>query len=248
MKGIKKYIAEFIGTMVLVLFGCGVAVATACYGNDGIIATALAFGFSIIAMAYVIGEISGCHVNPAVSLAMFITKKLSKTDLIYYIISQTLGAVAGCALIALFFGSFEFLGANQTQYALDYAYGDTGALFVALATEIVLSFIFVFVVLGVTAKTENKKIAGVSIGLTLTLVHLLGIRLTGTSVNPARSLAPALLEMIGGSFEPISQIWIFIIGPCLGALIAAYVYKMMFCECDMIEECDCIISDEGKIE
>ena len=246
MKGIKKYIAEFIGTMVLVLFGCGVAVATACYGNDGIIATALAFGFSIIAMAYLIGEISGCHVNPAVSLAMFITKKLSKTDLIYYIISQTLGAVAGCALIALFFGSFEFLGANQAQYALDYAYGDTGALFVALATEIVLSFIFVFVVLGVTAKTENKKISGVSIGLTLTLVHLLGIRLTGTSVNPARSLAPALLEMIGGSFEPISQIWIFIIGPCLGAIIAAYVYKMMFCECE--DECDCMICDMGKDE
>ena len=246
MKGIKKYIAEFIGTMVLVLFGCGVAVATACYGNDGIIATALAFGFSIIAMAYVIGEISGCHVNPAVSLAMFITKKLSKTDLIYYIISQTLGAVAGCALIAFFFGSFEFLGANQAQYALDYAYGDTGALFVALATEIVLSFIFVFVVLGVTAKTENKKISGVSIGLTLTLVHLLGIRLTGTSVNPARSLAPALLEMIGGNFEPISQIWIFIIGPLLGAIIAAYVYKMMFCECD--DGCDCMICDMGKDE
>ena len=246
MKGIKKYIAEFIGTMVLVLFGCGVAVATACYGNDGIIATALAFGFSIIAMAYVIGEISGCHVNPAVSLAMFITKKLSKTDLIYYIISQTLGAVAGCALIALFFGSFEFLGANQAQYAFDYAYGETGALFVALATEIVLSFIFVFVVLGVTAKIENKKISGVSIGLTLTLVHLLGIRLTGTSVNPARSLAPAFLEMIGGNFEPISQIWIFIIGPLLGAIIAAYVYKMMFCECE--DGCDCMISDMGKDE
>jgi aquaporin Z len=100
--------------------------------------------------------------------------------------------------------------------------------------------------LGVTAKTENKKISGVSIGLTLTLVHLLGIRLTGTSVNPARSLAPALLEMIGGSFEPISQIWIFIIGPCLGAIIAAYVYKMMFCECE--DGCDCMISDIGKDE
>ena len=250
MKGIKKYIAEFIGTMVLVLFGCGVAVATSCYGNDGIIATSLAFGFAFISMAYVIGEISGCHINPAVSFAMFIMKKLSKTDLIYYVISQLLGAVAGSALIAVFFGGFEFLGSNQAQYILEYSYGSVGSLFVALACEVVLSFIFVFVVIGVSEKFENKKIVGIAIGLTLALVHLLGIRLTGTSVNPARSLAPALLEMIGGSYDPIMQIWIFIVGPVIGAVIAAYVYKMMTsdCCCMCADDCDCTIEDSEKAE
>lgn len=224
MKNMKKYIAEFIGTMVLVVCGCGVAVATGCEGNDGIVATALAFGLVIVAMAYSVGNVSGCHINPAVSLAMLITKKITALEFLGYVISQVLGAIAGSAILGLFFGGFDSLGGNAAQLALTNAYGDTGALFVALAVEVVLTFIFVFAILGVTSKTENGAVSGVVIGLTLTLVHLLGIRLTGTSVNPARSIGPAILQAIAGNTTALSQIWIFIVGPLLGAAIAALAY------------------------
>ena len=220
----KKCVAEFVGTRILVVFGCGVAVATGCVGNDGIVATALAFGLVIVAMAYSIGNISGCHINPAVSLAMLIGKKMTAKEFVGYIISQVLGAIVGAAIVGLFFGSFENLGGNAVQPALTAAYGDTGALFVGLVVEIVLTFAFVLAILGVTSKTDNKAVTGIVIGLSLTLVHLLGIRLTGTSVNPARSLGPALLQMIGGDFTAISQIWIFIVGPLLGAAVAAILY------------------------
>ncbi len=220
----KKCVAEFVGTMILVVFGCGVAVATGCVGNDGIVATALAFGLVIVAMAYSIGNISGCHINPAVSLAMLIGKKMTAKEFVGYIISQVLGAIVGAAIVGLFFGSFENLGGNAVQPVLTAAYGDTGALFVGLVVEIVLTFAFVLAILGVTSKTDNKAVTGIVIGLSLTLVHLLGIRLTGTSVNPARSLGPALLQMIGGDFTAISQIWIFIVGPLLGAAVAAILY------------------------
>ncbi len=227
MTRMKKCIAEFIGTLVLVVFGCGVAVATGCVSNDGLVATALAFGLVIVAMAYSIGNISGCHINPAVSLSMLLSKKMTGKDFISYVISQILGAVAGAAIVGLFFGSFENLGGNAAQGVLVAAYGDTGALFAALAVEVVLTFVFVLAILGVTAKQENKAVTGVVIGLALTLVHLLGIRLTGTSVNPARSVGPALLQMIGGDFTAISQIWIFIVGPLVGAAIAAVVYNLL---------------------
>lgn len=220
----KKCVAEFVGTMILVVFGCGVAVATGCVGNDGIVATALAFGLVIVAMAYSIGNISGCHINPAVSLAMLIGKKMTAKEFVGYIISQVLGAIVGAAIVGLFFGSFENLGGNAVQPVITAAYGDTGALFVGLVVEIVLTFAFVLAILGVTSKTDNKAVTGIVIGLSLTLVHLLGIRLTGTSVNPARSLGPALLQMIGGDFTAISQIWIFIVGPLLGAAVAAILY------------------------
>ncbi len=234
MENIKKYIAEFIGTMFLVVFGCGVAVATnGCEGNAGIVATALAFGLVIVAMAYSVGNISGCHINPAVSLAMLIAKKISLMDCIYYVISQVLGAVAGAAIVGLFFGDFTNLGGNAAQQVLTFQYGDTGALFIALAVEVILTFAFVFAILGVTSKTENNKVSGLVIGFSLTLVHLLGIRLTGTSVNPARSIGPALLQMIGGEFTSISQIWIFIVGPLAGAALAAYVFKMLYCKKDV---------------
>lgn len=227
MEDFKKYVAEAVGTMVLVVFGCGVAVATGCEGNAGIAATALAFGLSIVAMAYSIGNISGCHINPAVSFAMVISKKMSVKDFFLYVLSQIIGAVVGAAVIALFFGSFQNLGGNVAQVVLVDAYGNGGALAVALVVEIILSFAFVLAVMGVTTKTDNKAVTGIVIGLTLTLVHLLGIRLTGTSVNPARSIGPALLQMISGDFTTISQIWIFIVGPMIGAALAAALYNFL---------------------
>ena len=224
---LKKCIAECIGTFVLVVFGCGVAVATGCTGNDGIVATALAFGLVIVAMAYSIGNISGCHINPAVSTAMLVSGKMTVKEYVGYVLSQILGALAGAAVVGLFFGSFENLGGNAVQETLINAYGSTPSLFVGLVVEIVLTFAFVLAILGVTSKTENKAVTGVVIGLALTLVHLLGIRLTGTSVNPARSIGPAILQMIGGNFTAISQIWIFIVGPILGAVLAAVLYKFL---------------------
>lgn len=223
----KKYIAEFIGTMMLVLFGCGVAVITGCVGSSGIIATSLAFGLVIVAMAYSIGNISGCHINPAVSLAMLISKKMSVKDFVGYVVSQILGATVGALLLALFLGSFTNLGGNAVQVGLSEVYGEGISLLVGLVIEVVLTFAFVLAILGVTSKTENKAVSGIVIGLTLTLIHLLGIAFTGTSVNPARSFGPALVQMFSSDFTAISQIWIFIIGPLAGAAIAAVVYKFL---------------------
>lgn len=220
---LKKCIAECIGTMVLVVCGCGVAVAT----NVNLVATALAFGFVIVAMAYSIGNVSGCHINPAVSIAMFVSGKMKLKEFAFYVLSQIIGAIVGAAIVALFCGSFQNLGGNEVQSLLTDHFGNVGSLFVGLAVEIVLTFIFVLAIMGVTSKTENKAVTGIVIGLSLTLVHLLGIKLTGTSVNPARSLGPALLQMFGGKFEAISQIWIFIIGPLAGAVLAAFVYKFI---------------------
>ena len=191
------------------------------------IATALAFGLVIVALAYSIGHVSGCHVNPAVSLAMYINKKITLREFLGYVIGQVIGAIVGAAVVGLLFGSFTNLGGNAVQSDVVAAYGEGGGLFSGLVAEIVLSFAFVLAILGVTSKTENKAVTGVVIGLSLTLVHLLGIRLTGTSVNPARSLGPALLQMIGGDFTAISQIWIFIVGPLAGAALAAVLYRWL---------------------
>ena len=213
----KKYISEFIGTAVLVLFGTGVAVISG--GN--LVATSLAFGLSIIAEAYVIGNISGCHVNPAVSLAMLISKKMSSKDFIGYVVAQVLGALLGTAILYLILTNtnigVESLGAN--------GYGSLSAtkitLLGALITECILTFVFVYTILGVTSDESKSSVAGIVIGLTLTFVHLIGINLTGTSVNPARSLAPAIF--LGG--KPFTQVWVFVIAPLIGATIAALVYK-----------------------
>ena len=215
----KKYIAEFIGTLVLVLFGTGIAVVS---GGD-LVATALAFGLAIVAMAYVIGDISGCHVNPAVSLAMLISKKMTVKDFAYYVVAQVLGAIAGTAILyailkgtalgtgALGANGFESLSATNIS------------LIGALLTEIVLTFVFVYTILGVTSDKKYAPVAGLIIGLTLTFVHLLGITLTGTSVNPARSLAPALF--VGG--EALKQVWLFIVAPLIGAALSACVYHFL---------------------
>ena len=215
----KKYIAEFIGTAVLVLFGTGVAVISG--GN--LVATSLAFGLSIIALAYVIGNISGCHVNPAVSLAMLISKKLDSKDFICYVIAQILGALAGTAILYFILSNTNIgvtaLGAN--------GYGTLSAtkitLLGALITECILTFVFIYTILGVTNDESKSSVAGIVIGLTLTFVHLIGINLTGTSVNPARSIAPAIF--LGGL--PLTQVWVFVVSPLAGAAIATYTYKYL---------------------
>lgn len=227
MKNFKKYLAEFIGTLVLVAFGCGVAAILGCNTEAGYVGTALAFGLVIVAMAYSIGNISGCHINPAVSLAMLITKKISLKDFFLYVVAQTLGAIVGAFIVALFSGSLLNVGANAVQPVLENAYTLTPALFVGLAAEVVLTFVFVLAILGVTSRVENKGVVGVVIGLSLTLVHLLGIGLTGTSVNPARSIGPAIVAALGGDLTSLMQLWIFIIGPLLGALLAGLLYSFL---------------------
>ena len=209
----RKYISEFVGTLVLVLVACGVAVITG--GN--LIATSLAFGLVIVAMAYSIGNVSGCHINPAVSLAMLINKKISFTDFIGYVVAQFLGAISGAAILGVLLDGYDVLGANS--YAMSGQLATT--IWIALLIEVILTFIFVTVILGVTSKKENSSVSGIVIGLTLTLVHLIGIPFTGTSVNPARSFGPALLQ--GG--EALSQVWIFILAPLVGAILASLFYK-----------------------
>ena len=218
MMNIKKYVAEVIGTFVLVFFGCGVAMLS----KVDLVATALAFGLTIVAMAYTVGAVSGCHLNPAVSLAMFINKRLSLVDMIGYWVSQVVGAIiASFALVCIFktgvFGmSPEALGQNGFDAA---TLGVGGAFCV----EVILTFIFILVIVAVTGKKGNAALAGLVIGLTLTMIHLAGIRLTGTSVNPARSLAPAIF--VGG--EALKQVWVFIAAPLVGAALAALVGRFV---------------------
>lgn len=222
----KKLIAECIGTAVLVVFGCGSAVAANTllgFGGSAVplafstLLIAFAFGLSIVAMAYSIGNISGCHINPAVSFSMFVAGRMSGKDCAGYICAQVVGGIIGAALLVAMFGSNASLGTN--------GYGAASALGVglgpALLVEVILSFVFVIAILGVTSKVENGAVSGLVIGLTLTLVHILGIPFTGTSVNPARSLGPALLS--GGL--ALSQVWVFIAAPLVGGALAALVYK-----------------------
>ena len=210
----KKYFAELIGTFVLTFVGCGVAAMTGCNGadaNGAYVATALAFGLTIVAMAYSIGNVSGCHINPAVSLGVLINKGMSVKDFVGYVIAQCCGAtLAGAALLALI-GTEKGLGCNALY---------DGDVAKSLIIEAILTFIFVLSILGVTSKAEFGKVAGLVIGGSLTLVHLMGIAFTGTSVNPARSLGPAL--MLKG--EALSCVWVFWVGPLVGAAVAALVW------------------------
>lgn len=224
----KRYISELIGTMVLVLFGCGsAAIAGPVLGNLGI---ALAFGLSIVAMAYVIGDISGCHINPAVSIGMWIDGRIDIKDLILYIVFQCIGAIIGIAILAVIINSCAFLGGYAATGLGQNGFGQASSVGInavgAIIVEIILTFVFVFTVLGVTDKTENIAVAGIVIGLTLTFVHIMGIPLTGTSVNPARSLAPALF--LGG--QALEQVWVFILAPIVGAIIAGVLYKGLISE------------------
>ena len=190
----KRYISELIGTMVLVLFGCGsAAIAGSVLGNLGI---AMAFGLSIVAMAYVIGDISGCHINPAVSIGMWIDGRMEAKDLIMYIVFQCIGAIIGTALLATLINTAPSLGGYMATGLGQNGFGAASSVGInvygALITEIILTFVFVFTVLGVTRSEKTSVVAGIVIGLTLAFVHIMGIPLTGTSVNPARSLGPAL--------------------------------------------------------
>ncbi len=220
MENTKKYLAEIIGTFVLVTFGCGTACAVGCASDAGCgyILTALAFGLVIVAMAYSIGNISGRHINPAVSIAMLIRKQLTGKDFVGYVVSQVIGAALGCIVLGIVFGFDCGFGANQIQ-----AGWANGTVAGALLVEIILTFVFVIAIIGVTSKVENGAVAGLVIGLTLTLVHILGIALTGTSVNPARSLMPAIFA--GGT--ALAQVWIFIVGPLVGGALAAVVYSYL---------------------
>lgn len=212
---VKKYFAEFIGTFVLVLFGCGTAAVTNCSTttvNVAYLITALAFGLVIVAMAYSIGNISGCHVNPAVSLAMLISGKMSVKKFFGYVIAQFAGATLGAAVLGGIAGWKCGFGANSLY---------NGSAFESIIVEVILTFVFVLAVLGATSKIENAKVAGLVIGLSLTLVHLFGIHFTGTSVNPARSFGPALFA--GGS--SLACVWVFILAPFIGGALAALVWK-----------------------
>ena len=217
----KKYIGEFVGTCFLTLLACGVAVVVGCDTAAGITATSLAFGLVIVAMAYSIGNVSGCHINPAVSLGMYVSGKMELLECIKYMISQFLGALAGSVLLGVCLGSFDLLGANGFGGILPN--GMLVTMWIAILVEVILTFVFVTTILGVTDKKENGHITGLIIGLTLVLVHLFGISITGTSVNPARSLAPALLQ--GG--EAISQVWVFIVAPFVGSILAGLFYRFV---------------------
>lgn len=244
---LKKFFAECFGTFVLVFVACGVAAIT----HGDVVPTALAFGLVIVAMAYSIGNVSGCHINPAVSVAMLIRKKMSVKEFFVYVLAQFVGAlIGGILLFAIFkmihydykemYNTIKVVGnaSNITPNGKQNAAGIIGAI----AIEVILTFIFVFVILNVTDKKfKNPALAGLIIGATLTLVHLVGIGFTGTSVNPARSLGSAVGSAIfGWSTKPLEQIWIFIVAPLAGGALAALAYPFLS---NKDEECDTAKAD-----
>ena len=220
----KKYLAEMVGTMVLVLMGCGTAVSLSCTSADPalastVVGTALAFGLAVVAMAYTIGGVSGCHINPAITLGCLVSGRIGGKDAAMYMLFQTIGAIIGSAILYLLTSNVAGLdgtGANACQEGVSVVGG--------LLAEIFFTFVFVLVVLGTTdAKKGAGNFAGLAIGLSLILVHLVCIRYTGTSVNPARSVGPALFQ--GGA--ALEQLWIFIVGPFVGAVLSTMVWKIV---------------------
>lgn len=225
----KKYVAEFIGTMALVMLGCGTAMLVGCDSANGCgyILTALAFGLTIVGMAYCVGNISGCHINPAVSVGILMIGGMNAKDFAGYVIAQCLGAFCGSALLAFIFNVGQVTDMTG-GFGTNGLSGVNGNQVAGLIVELVLTFIFVFTILGVTSKKANHgSFAGVVIGLTLTLVHILGIGLTGTSVNPARSIGPAIVAAMNGNAGALSCLWVFIAGPLVGAVLAAGVWGML---------------------
>lgn len=226
----KKYLAEFIGTCVLTLFGCGSAVAAnTLLAQSNVVVPlgfstlliAFAFGLSIVAMAYSIGNISGCHINPAVSLGMLVSGRMNVKDFVGYVISQFLGGILGAGLLCVILGSNASLGTN--------GFGEASAIGISMGiaflVEVILTFVFVLAILGVTSKAENGRVAGLVIGFTLTLIHIFGIPFTGTSVNPARSFGPAIVS--GLSSVAFAQVWVFILAPLVGGALAAVCYNFL---------------------
>ena len=225
---LTKYVAELIGTMVLVIIGCGAATIAASLGigpSYAYVGVALAFGLAVLAMVYTIGGISGCHINPAITISMWVAGKISVRDTVFYIVFQCIGAIIGAGLLYGIVSGYP--GYRIASFGLGQnGYGSASLLHFSLAAvivaEIVLTFIFVFVVHGATHERVPKGFAGIAIGLTLTMVHLVGIFIDGTSVNPARSLGPALFA--GGT--ALSQLWVFWVAPIIGGVIAAVVWKL----------------------
>ena len=221
----KKYLAELIGTFSLVLIGCGSAVIAG--GNIGYLGISFAFGLTLLAMVYAIGGISGCHINPAVTIAMLVAGKIKSKDAVAYIIVQCFGAlIAAGVLLVIALGkpdySLEINGLGQNGYGVLSPGGySLAACFVA---ELVLTFLFLIVIFGSISKKAPAGFAGISIGFTLVFIHIIGIPITGTSVNPARSLGPAIF--VGG--ETLNQVWLFLLAPILGAILAALVWKYIF--------------------
>lgn len=227
----KKLTAEFIGTFALVLFGCGAAVISGVASSGpsglGLLGISLAFGLAVVAMAYAIGPISGCHINPAISIAMVVAGKMSMKDAAGYVVAQIAGAIAGAGVLFL-------LVSNQAGYTQpgDWALGSNGwgegylgnySTAGAFTAEVVMTCLFLLVILGTTAKQGNPTMAGLAIGISLVLIHMVAIPITGTSVNPARSIGPALFA--GG--KALSQLWLFIVAPIIGGILGAIIWKTM---------------------
>jgi len=225
LDGMKKYVAELIGTFALVLVGCGSAVIAGQY--IGFLGISFAFGLTVLVMVYAIGSISGCHINPAITIAMFVAGKMKSKDAVAYIIVQCIGAIIAAGVILV-------IASGQADYSLavnglgQNGYGALSpggySLVACFIAEIVLTGLFLFVIFGSTSKDAPKGFAGVSIGFSLVLIHIIGIPITGTSVNPARSLGPAIF--VGG--ETLSQLWLFWIAPIIGGILAAIVWKYIF--------------------
>lgn len=219
----KKYIAEMIGTMVLVMLGCGSAIFNGGVGTTAqVLTVAFAFGLSVVAMAYAIGGVSGCHINPAITLGVFFSGRMSGKDATLYMLFQVIGAIIGSTILYVLASGYAvdpagtFTGAN--------GYAETTSVATAFLAEAIFTFVFVLVVLGVTdSKKGNSTLAGLAIGLTLVLIHIVCIPITGTSVNPARSIGPAIYQ--GG--EALSQLWLFIVAPFVGAAFSALVWKYL---------------------
>ena len=230
MKIIRKLLAELIGTFVLVFMGCGTAMLTGPSVSDnpaGYLLTALAFGLTIVAMAYCVGNVSGCHINPAVSLGVLLNGGMKVAEFIGYLVAQCVGALLGAGALV---GIFNLSGiADKTGGIGSNGLAGVGGNNVAgLLVEVILTCLFVLTILGVTdSKAGHGSFGGLIIGLTLFFVHIFGIGFTGTSVNPARSLGPAVVAAISGNTEPISQLWIFIVAPLAGAVVAVILHKLM---------------------
>jgi aquaporin Z len=220
----KKYVAEFLGTFILVLMGCGSAVLVG--SAIGFVGISFAFGLSVLAMVYAMGGISGCHINPAVSISMLVAGKLSIKDTGMYIAAQCFGAIVGATVlysIAIGNPLYSLASNGLGQNGYDTASPGGFSIISAFIAEVILTFIFLLVIHGSTSEKAPKGFAGISIGLSLVLIHLVGIPVTGTSVNPARSLGPAVI--VGGT--ALNQLWLFWVAPIIGGLLAAAVWKML---------------------
>lgn len=227
MDSMKKYAAEALGTFVLTLFGCGSAAIAG--GTLGTLGIALAFGLSIVAMAFVIGNVSGCHINPAVTFGQYLDGRISLKDLFGYWVGQFVGGIVAAAVLLFIVSqcadlggvAVTGLGCNGFDGASTVGLSMVGAFVV----EVILTAVFVLTILGVTADSKTSHFAGLVIGLTLTFVHIMGIPLTGTSVNPARSFGPALVMSFTGNTLPLDQVWVFIFAPLVGAALAAVIFR-----------------------